>query len=48
MEQATEDAPGWVVVDPDGNIVDSGPGIVLEMAAQAGDSDQEGLTDGSD
>ena len=37
---------GWVVLDPDGNVVDSGPGMVLEMAATMGDEpadpDEEG------
>jgi hypothetical protein len=31
------DEPGWLVLDPDGTVVDSGPGIVLEMVALAGE-----------
>lgn len=32
---------GWVVLDPDGNVVDSGPGMVLEMVATMGDEPDE-------
>lgn len=43
------EAPGWVVLDPDGNIVDSGPGLVLTMATQMGEPQQEEeATDGGD
>lgn len=34
----TEDEPvGWRVIDPDGNVVDSGPLTELEMAATMGE-----------
>lgn len=39
---------GWQVVDPHGNVVDSGPGIVLEMSAEIGGSEQEEAGDGGD
>lgn len=39
---------GWQVVDPHGNVVDSGPGIVLEMSTDIGGSEQEGADDGGD
>lgn len=29
---------GWHVLDPDGNVVDSGPPTVLEAAADTGDA----------
>lgn len=32
--------PGWVVLDPDGNVVDSGPGMFLEMASDMGGSEE--------
>ena len=38
-EQA--EAPGWRVLDPDGNVVDSGPGIVLQAASATGDDPEE-------
>jgi hypothetical protein len=37
---------GWLVIDPDGNVVDSGPGIVLEMTTEIGGGEQEGADDG--
>lgn len=39
---------GWRVIDPHGNVVDSGPGIVLEMSTEIGGSEQEGADDGGD
>lgn len=39
---------GWQVVDPYGNVVDSGPGIVLEMSTEIGGSEQEEAGDGGD
>lgn len=33
------DGPGWQVLDPDGNVVASGPGIVLEMVAHTGEEE---------
>lgn len=30
---------GWRVLDPDGNVVDSGPGIVLEAVSASGPAD---------
>jgi hypothetical protein len=38
---------GWLVLDPDGNVVDFGPPIELEMVTQMGEPEQE-VTDGSD
>lgn len=32
---------GWVVLDPDGNVVASGPGMVLEMVTSMGDAPDE-------
>lgn len=34
-----DEAPGWVVTDPDGNVVDSGPLTVAQAAFQAGEGD---------
>lgn len=34
--------PGWTVFDPDGNVVDSGPGMTLEMASSMGEEVQDG------
>jgi protein involved in polysaccharide export with SLBB domain len=39
-EQA-EQAPGWQVVDPDGNVVDSGPFVQAQMAADLTQSEGE-------
>lgn len=36
------DAPGWTVFDPDGNVVDSGPGLTLEMATSMGEEARDG------
>ncbi|MCW2900310.1 MAG: hypothetical protein JWO67_2575 [Streptosporangiaceae bacterium] len=36
-EPQTIDEPGWRVLDPDGTVVDSGPGIALEMVAHIGE-----------
>lgn len=33
---------GWVVLDPDGNVVDSGPGMTLVMASSMGEEDPDG------
>jgi hypothetical protein len=33
---------GWRVIDPDGNVVDSGPGMVLEMVTEMGDQGEAG------
>lgn len=38
---------GWRVLDPDGNVVASGPGMTLESAATMGDA-EEGPGDGGD
>jgi hypothetical protein len=35
-----DEAPGWVVLDPDGNVVDSGPLTELEAVADAGEGEQ--------
>jgi hypothetical protein len=38
IEAAPEsDEPGWRVIDADGNVVESGPGVVLEMVAHTGE-----------
>lgn len=34
------EAPGWVVLDPDGNVVDSGPLTELESVAEIGEGEQ--------
>jgi hypothetical protein len=39
---------GWQVIDQNGNVVDSGPGIVLEMSTEIGGGEQEGADDGGD
>jgi hypothetical protein len=39
---------GWRVIDPDGNVVASGPPISLEMATFMGDGQDEEAVDGSD
>jgi hypothetical protein len=38
---------GWVVLDPDGNVVDSGPGMTLEMVTTFGDDEEGAEGDGS-
>lgn len=35
-----DEAPGWVVLDPDGNVVDSGPLTELEAVADTGEGEQ--------
>jgi hypothetical protein len=43
-EQPTPDvdeAPGWKVLDPDGNVVESGPAVELEAVAETGTSEEE-------
>ena len=37
----TDEVSGWVVLDPDGNVIDSGPVVALEAAADAGPEEQE-------
>ena len=32
-----EEPAGWLVLDPDGNVIDSGPQTVLEASADAGE-----------
>lgn len=45
MTEPHPDEPtGWQVLDPDGNVIDSGPQTVLEASADAG----EETADGSD
>jgi hypothetical protein len=34
-----DEAPGWVVLDPDGNVVDSGALTELEAVADAGEGE---------
>lgn len=42
-EQCADGAPGWRVVDPDGNVVDSGPLTEAQAAFLTGEaSDTEG------
>jgi len=43
-EQPTPDleqAPGWQVLDPDGNVVDSGPIVQLEAVADTGEEQEQ-------
>lgn len=35
-----EQAPGWVVLDPEGNVVDSGPITELQAVAETGEEEQ--------
>ena len=37
FEPEDEKPPGWLVLGPDGNVVDSGPQTVLEASADAGE-----------
>jgi hypothetical protein len=39
MTEAVPETPpdGWLVLDPDGHVVDSGPQTVLEASADAGE-----------
>jgi hypothetical protein len=39
---------GWQVLDPDGNVVASGPVTALEMAAEMGEALNPEGTDGGD
>lgn len=34
-----DEAPGWVVLDPDGNVVDSGSLTELELVTELGEGD---------
>jgi hypothetical protein len=34
-----DEAPGWVVLDPDGNVVDSGPVIQALAVSSAGEAE---------
>jgi hypothetical protein len=36
-----DEAPGWLVLDPDGNVVDSGPIVDLTAVADTGEPEQE-------
>lgn len=41
---AADEAPGWQVIDPDGNVIDSGPIVYAQPVTGAGetaDEDQE-------
>lgn len=40
-EPDLEQAPGWQVIDADGNVVDSGPLTELEAVGNPGDDEQE-------
>lgn len=40
-EPDIEQAPGWFVTDPDGNVVDSGPIVQLEAVGNPDDAEQE-------
>lgn len=42
------DAVGWQVLDPDGNVVASGPVTELEMAAELGETVNPEGTDAGD
>lgn len=46
VQEVPTEQIGWQVLDPDGNVVDSGPLIVLEMVAEMGQ--EQGETDGRD
>jgi len=35
--EPSDEPPGWVVLDPDGNVVDSGGQTVTEASADAGE-----------
>lgn len=37
-----DEAPGWVVTDPDGKVVDSGPLTEAQAAFLTGEADTEG------
>jgi hypothetical protein len=37
MTEQPDEPAGWVVLDPDGNVVDSGPQTVTEASAGAGE-----------
>lgn len=39
---------GWQVLDPDGNVIASGPVTVVELVAEAGSAQEEEDGDGSD
>jgi hypothetical protein len=36
-DEKDEEPVGWLVLDPDGNVVDSGPQTVTEASADAGE-----------
>jgi hypothetical protein len=36
-DEQPDEQVGWRVIDPDGNVVDCGPGMVLEMVTEMGD-----------
>lgn len=38
-QQIELNGPGWQVLAPDGTVVASGPGIVLEMVAHTGEDE---------
>ncbi len=45
IADGTDDEPqeiGWRVLDPDGNVVASGPGIILQAASMAGEEETDG------
>jgi hypothetical protein len=46
-ELPVDEPPGWRVIDPDGNVVGSGPGVALEMVTQMGEQEEE-ADDGGD
>lgn len=47
QEQQTQPAAGgWAVVDPDGNVVESGPAIEMTMALGVGSTVEEEDSDG--
>lgn len=45
MNDVTEpelvEAIGWYVIDPDGNVIDSGPVLQLEAVSESTDAEQE-------
>lgn len=38
---AADEAPGWQVLDADGNVVQSGPGVTLAAVSDAGEEEEQ-------
>lgn len=41
-EPEAETETGWQVLDPDGNVVESGPGVMLEAVSDTGEEQPDG------